>query len=69
VNPKKFLIELKRRNISESRDSKRARDADGHRTQDSNMHVVNEQRNALRIADLFQSLRDAQSVGCLHVLL
>jgi hypothetical protein len=28
VNPKKFLIELKRRNVSESRDRKRGHDAD-----------------------------------------
>jgi hypothetical protein len=28
VNPKKFLIELKRRNVSKSRDRKRGHDAD-----------------------------------------
>jgi len=53
VNLKKFLIELKRGNISESRDRKQARDADQHRTQDSNLHVVNAQGDPLWIAHLF----------------
>jgi len=53
VNPKKFLIELKRRNIPESRDRKRARDADQHRIRDFNLHVVHEQGDPLWIAHLF----------------
>ncbi len=60
------MIELKRRNISESRDRKRARDADQHLTQDYNLHIVNEQSDPLRIADLFQSLRDAQPAARRH---
>jgi len=67
VNPKKFMIELKRRNISESRDRKRARDADQHLTQDYNLHIVNEQSDPLRIAYFFQRLRYAQSVCAFHI--
>jgi hypothetical protein len=47
VNQKKFLIELKRRNVSESRDCKRAGDADQHLTQDANLHVVHKQGDPL----------------------
>jgi transcription elongation GreA/GreB family factor len=67
VNPKKFLIELKRRNISESRDRKRARDADQHLTQNSNLHVVHQQGDPLRIAQLFERLRYAQSEDVFHI--
>jgi hypothetical protein len=59
VNPKRFLIELKRRNISESRDRKRASDADQHRTQDSNLHIVHQHRESLGIAHVFERLRYA----------
>jgi hypothetical protein len=67
VNPKKFLMELKRRNISESRDRKRARDADQHRTQDSNLHIVNQQGEPLWIAHLFERFRYAQSEDVFHI--
>ena len=67
MNPQKFLIELKRRNISESRDRKRARDADQHRTQDSNLHVVNEQGDSSWIAHLLERLRYAEAEDVFHI--
>ncbi len=62
MNPKKFLMELKRRNISESRDRKRARDAYQHRTQDSNLHVAHEEGDALWITYFFQRLQYVEAM-------